>query len=516
VVLFGYYFYDTLTGTKTNLDNAMKHEFALYDLLEIKDPSKLLKGKAQIIAMVPFTRRENGIGIEPLSNTMIRIGKRETTFFYRFTKSEIGTEKIRWEATLGKFKHGNIGFKELAGVVLELDDVRRQVGMGKNPVYEREKELEKDKERKETLKRKAKQNWTFQKACYEYLKNKVDPEDISRPTKTMRYSHVNFHFLKVYGKEERKIKDETDDFYGKKLGEMLMEDILLKHLLEIESDLKAKNIKHAKPNQTLKLIFAYAQQMNKVKYSVVASHKSNQSTSKPRKRIFSNGEIISFFNAMENLKDQKKERGANVLDQKVSDGIKLIWYTGMRQVEVRRIRGDNIYDKVRGEVDPNGNWLFIPDPATKTDTPYWIYLTKSAKELLVKNDFDMIPQGGTNDVRHRDIYQQHFGYIFKEAGFKEIRPEFLADGKRNREFVPEKDPMPQGKDIRRTVATRIIDTVGSEEEAHRVLNHKIKGTGQNYFQNDWAKEKQRNMIWWEKELHRILGLSDGSNVLHFG
>tara|TARA_R100000808_G_scaffold6112_1_gene18303 strand:- start:327 stop:1190 length:864 start_codon:yes stop_codon:yes gene_type:complete len=134
----------------------MQSELALYDFLTVKDPSEWLEDRPQIIKQVPFTRRDSdGKAIQPLSHTMVRIGKRATTFFYRYGAKEYGIDKIRWQINLGKFQHGTIGVKELVAVELEIENVRFQIALGGNPGLKKQVLLQERKENKLLMKRKT-------------------------------------------------------------------------------------------------------------------------------------------------------------------------------------------------------------------------------------------------------------------------------------------------------------------------------------------------------------------------
>lgn len=152
----------------------------------------------------------------------------------------------------------------------------------------------------------------------------------------------------------------------------------------------------------------------------------------------------------------------------------------------------------RREID--GDWWTIPANRFKGKRPHRVFLTKTAKELIGKNETIIFPssRSGKN----------------KKAGLPFDTSSFNSWLKRNNYFGLEKFCC---HDFRRTVASGLAELKFSQDVVAATIGHKLQGvTAEHYVRHKYDKEKQTALTRWEKHLLECAGRrKDRGNVINF-
>jgi len=262
------------------------------------------------------------------------------------------------------------------------------------------------------------------------------------------------------------------------LGKLALEDLKKTTLAQWQNKISVKN---GPRSATLSLailrsMLTWCVDQGMLEYNVASTVKPVVKH-KPKKRYLKQAEIKTFWNWLESMtrKEHDTRQKLHVYPA-VVNGLKLILLTGCRPGEVAGIHAREI----------EGDWWTIPGSRTKNGEDHRVYLSPTAKSLLLSKTGYLLPSPrkvgaavtGASFTRTLNRYRQ----TLQEMG---VEP-----------FCPH--------DLRRTAATHLA-RIGFSGLVPDLLNHSPQGvTRLVYDQHSRDPEKQRALLKWERELQQII------------
>lgn len=189
----------------------------------------------------------------------------------------------------------------------------------------------------------------------------------------------------------------------------------------------------------------------------------------------------------------------------VADRAALPWGSGLKLLMLTGARKDEVFSADRDEFDLKAREWVIPAERAKNGQVHIIPLPDAAAAVLKS-----IPQVDGS----RKLFPAHGKPENSPSGFSKAQGRFRAA--LDRELGRESGEHWTLHDIRRTVATGLQRIGIRFEVTEAVLNH-ISGAKGGiagvYQRHDWKAEKRAALDAWARELERIVGACDDSNVV---
>ncbi|MBW4056721.1 MAG: site-specific integrase [Proteobacteria bacterium] len=406
-----------------------------------------------------------GIRIHP-SGTM--------TFFYQYK-----IDGKRRYLTLGNYPKLSLkNARELYQAELsKVKALRRGSADGVDPVVEKKRK----QEQRIAEEAAHSQSKTISELCKEYVE---------------KYASK---FKRSWQEDERILNKEVIPLWGKrKAQDIKKRDIIL--LVEAIVERGSPGM----ANNTFKIIrkmFNYAVEKDILQISAAIGVKLPAPLN-TRERVLSQDEIKLFWSKLE----------AASISLDIQCVIKLILLTAQRPGEMVGIHTKEI----------DGDWWTIPSERAKNGKSHRVFLTPSAKKIIV----DSIDRVKAN--RKIPLKENYDGFIFpcphkakdksidRHAISRAIAKNLawpLTDAKGNQLYLKDGKPATENRlgiehltphDLRRTAATFMAQSGAMDEVIDAVLNHAKQGVIKVYNQYRYDKEKQQTLETWERKLNSII------------
>lgn len=223
-----------------------------------------------------------------------------------------------------------------------------------------------------------------------------------------------------------------------------------------------------------------------------------------RERVLSEDEIRAFWTT---------ELPKASMSAEVKGILKLALLTGQRIGEICGISTREI----------DGHWWTIPTERTKNGITHRVYLTKSALDVLTKQEGEFYfpsPKNGQPDEngvpQYCHIDENAVAYAIRR-NLKDYKPRRPIKGETVRMVkVAEEKKMAMEHftphDLRRTCATFLAQLGFSDEVIDAVLNHKKMGVIKIYNRHKYDLEKQKALEAWERKLNSIINKTIGNVI----
>lgn len=361
-------------------------------------------------------------------------------------------------------------FGWLSDGVSELDaerkiaEFRANAKTGSGPVSlaeERELKEQTRLEAEETARLAKERERTFSDLKDEYLSGlKVRPS-------TARYYLDNLNLAAAYKPAKGKPT----------LGETIIFEISKKYLAQCIEYIAAKKT----PSQavavrsSLSAFYTWLSQPSREYIEVnpvpsIPKPKANQ----PRERTLADDEIVTVWH---NLEDGTLHRL-----------LKFLLLTGVRLSEALNLD--------RKEIDATNHWWTIPGNRTKSKRPHRVYLTETARNLLVEERYPFFNQVMREGKKKRQpLSAQALNHNLSRNNYFGI-DRFCAH------------------DLRRTIGSGLALLGFTTDHIAAVLSHRLHSvTAVHYLRHNQDDEKKHAWVTWEQHILRITGKAEISKVI---
>ncbi|PLY01753.1 MAG: hypothetical protein C0622_06630 [Desulfuromonas sp.] len=168
--------------------------------------------------------------------------------------------------------------------------------------------------------------------------------------------------------------------------------------------------------------------------------------------------------------------------------LKFLLLTGVRLSEAINLD--------RREIDETNNWWTIPGSRTKSKRPHRVYLTESARALLIEERypfFNVVVKDGKQ--KRQALSAQALNHNLRRNDFYGVE-KFCAH------------------DLRRTIASGLALRGTTSDHIAAVLSHKLHGvTAAHYLRHNQDDEKKRAWLAWERHVLSITGKEKTTKVI---
>ena len=195
---------------------------------------------------------------------------------------------------------------------------------------------------------------------------------------------------------------------------------------------------------------------------------------RPRERTLADDEIVTVWH--------------NLSDELLHRLLKFLLLTGVRLSEALNLD--------RKEIDLTNHWWTIPGSRTKSKHPHRVYLTETARNLLIEERhpfFNQVLRDGK--MKRQPLSLQALNHNLKRNGYYSI-DRFCAH------------------DLRRTIGSGLALLGFTTDHIAAVLSHRLHSiTAVHYLRHNQDDEKKRAWLTWEQHILKITGKGKMAKVI---
>ena len=366
----------------------------------------------------------------------------------------------------------------------------------------------------------TKKSLAYHRQKYIEAKNKVnqniDPlfEKVTNKAKRLGMPTMSEFFsdyITKYAKINKKSWEQDDDYINRELltkwGKTKVSDITKKNIKDLLDEIVARGtlVTANRVHSLIHKLFEFATEEGIIENNPCAKVKRPLTKEKPKTRYLSNGEIKTFWSALE-----KKDL---MMSRETRTALKIILLTAQRPGEVIGMHENEI----------DGHWWTLPAERTKNKRIHRVYLTDTVLQLIgeYKNKGYIFPSPkGNNHATEgslanalrrnikgqsslRDKAKRRKGKDYERGPYKTTPHKTQIQPDKPNRFEIE---MVTPHDLRRTGSTLMSSLKVRNEHRKQVLNHAATKLDDTYNQYEYDDEKRAAMEILEKKILSIISM----------